>query len=159
MEPSDLRAADADRQRVAAQLQRHYVDGRLSTDELSERVDRALAARTFGELEALLRDLPPLPASDAPSPGPADADRADVAEEHARAWDHQDFRRHAITYALVMTVLVAIWLLTSPGGYFWPIWPMLGWGIGVAAHGLSRRGWRVGRAGRGRRRADPGRSR
>jgi hypothetical protein len=38
---------------------------------------------------------------------------------------------------IVMAFLVVIWLLTSPGGYFWPIWPMLGWGIGLASHGLA----------------------
>ena len=38
-----------------------------------------------------------------------------------------------------MALLVTIWLLTTPGGYFWPVWPMLGWGIGLASHGLATR--------------------
>jgi hypothetical protein len=53
-----LRASDADRERVAAALRRHHVDGRLDTDELQERLGRCYAARTGGELAVLLADLP-----------------------------------------------------------------------------------------------------
>src|SRR4051794_14107468 len=42
-------------------------------------------------------------------------------------------RIHLTVYALVNLFLIAIWAV-SGGGYFWPIWPILGWGIGVAAH-------------------------
>lgn len=44
------------------------------------------------------------------------------------------FRSHLIAYVIVNGGLVAIWIATSFGHYFWPIWPMLGWGIGLAAH-------------------------
>lgn len=54
----ELRAGDADRERVAARLREHLVAGRLTLDEFSQRVDAAYAARTFAELEALTRDLP-----------------------------------------------------------------------------------------------------
>jgi hypothetical protein len=40
---------------------------------------------------------------------------------------------HAVTYGIVMTVLVIIWAITTLG-YFWPIWPMLAWGAFVALH-------------------------
>src|SRR3954453_17411251 len=53
-----LRASDADRERVAAALRRHHVDGRLDTAELQERLGACYAARTLGELEPLLADLP-----------------------------------------------------------------------------------------------------
>jgi uncharacterized protein DUF1707 len=56
----DLRAGDADRKQVIAELQQHYVDGRLTADELGERVTQATAARTFGELAQVLSDLPRL---------------------------------------------------------------------------------------------------
>lgn len=46
------------------------------------------------------------------------------------------FRSHLMAYVLVNAGLVAINLLTSPG-YFWAIWPMLGWGIGLGAHAAS----------------------
>lgn len=43
----------------------------------------------------------------------------------------RDFRGHLLVYALVNTFLVVIWAVTSDGGFFWPIFPMAGWGIGV----------------------------
>ena len=43
------------------------------------------------------------------------------------------FWTHFATYLAVNALLVVIWAVTSPG-YFWPIWPILGWGIGIAAN-------------------------
>jgi hypothetical protein len=53
-----VRASDADRERVAGSLRDHAVAGRLTTEELDERGGRAFAARTLGELDTLLADLP-----------------------------------------------------------------------------------------------------
>ena len=47
------------------------------------------------------------------------------------------FRSHVLAYAVVNAGLVVIYMMTSFGDYFWPIWPMLGWGIGVGAHAAS----------------------
>lgn len=44
-----------------------------------------------------------------------------------------DFRTHLLVYFLVNGVLVVIWAVTG-SGFFWPIFPLLGWGIGVAAN-------------------------
>ena len=43
----------------------------------------------------------------------------------------RDFYGHLMIYTLVNTFLVVIWLVTGDGGFFWPIFPMVGWGIGV----------------------------
>jgi hypothetical protein len=59
-----MRASDGDRERIVAALQRHTAAGRLSLDEFTERVDRALACRTHADLAALMRDLPAEPAVD-----------------------------------------------------------------------------------------------
>ena len=48
-----------------------------------------------------------------------------------RLKDKRDFRNHVAAYVLVNTLLVVIWALSS-GGYFWPIWSIVGWGIGLA---------------------------
>jgi hypothetical protein len=48
-----------------------------------------------------------------------------------RLTDKRDFRNHVAAYVIVNSMLVVIWALSS-GGYFWPMWPMLGWGIGLA---------------------------
>jgi class 3 adenylate cyclase len=55
-----VRVADADRDRTVALLREHVVDGRLTLDEFSERVGRALQARTQGDLQSAMTDLPAL---------------------------------------------------------------------------------------------------
>ena len=45
----------------------------------------------------------------------------------------RDFRTHVFIYVLVNAMLVVIWAVTG-AGLFWPIFPILGWGIGVAAN-------------------------
>jgi len=50
------------------------------------------------------------------------------------------FRRHLATYLIMSTFFWALWFLTgrhSGSGIPWPVWPMLGWGIGVALDGYS----------------------
>jgi hypothetical protein len=62
---ANMRAADADRDRVAALLNTSYVDGRLSKDEYDARMETALSARTYAELDQLVADLPVAYAADA----------------------------------------------------------------------------------------------
>lgn len=56
------------------------------------------------------------------------------AMEYVR--DIKGFYVHLTQYGAMMVIMLIINLLTSPG-YLWVIWPALGWGIGVAAHGLN----------------------
>jgi hypothetical protein len=42
-----------------------------------------------------------------------------------------DFRGHVLIYTLVNAFLVTIWAVTNSNGFFWPVFPMVGWGIGV----------------------------
>ena len=53
-----LRASDAEREQVADALRRHHADGRLSSDEFEERVERCYQARTVSQLHRLTSDLP-----------------------------------------------------------------------------------------------------
>ncbi|MCZ0987188.1 DUF1707 domain-containing protein [Streptomyces diastatochromogenes] len=87
---SELRASDADRDRVADILREALAEGRLTADEHAERVEGVLNAKTVGELEVFIRDLPPPTSgprppptrpSARPSPGaiPAEADANVVA--------------------------------------------------------------------------------
>lgn len=55
---SGLRASDADREQVAEQLRMAAAEGRLSPEELDQRLGDAFRARTYGELASLLADLP-----------------------------------------------------------------------------------------------------
>jgi hypothetical protein len=61
----NLRVGDADREATAAQLREHYADGRLTLDELNERLDQTFAAKTKADLNTVMRDLP-----QTASPGP-----------------------------------------------------------------------------------------
>lgn len=53
-----LRASDADRERIVEQLRQHTADGRLTMEEFDQRMSAAYAARTYGDLAELTRDLP-----------------------------------------------------------------------------------------------------
>jgi hypothetical protein len=69
-----LRVSDADRSHVTGRLREHFAEGRLTYDELDERISAALNATTFGDLRCVLADLPepvpaPLRAAQHPQPG------------------------------------------------------------------------------------------
>jgi hypothetical protein len=49
----------------------------------------------------------------------------------------RDFHAHVLVYFLVNAFLVVIWALTTPGGFFWPVFPIVGWGIGVVMNGYD----------------------
>ena len=53
-----IRASDADRDRATALLQEHHAAGRLTAEEFHDRMDKALDAKTLGEIDELLADLP-----------------------------------------------------------------------------------------------------
>ena len=57
-DPRQLRAADTDRDQTAELLRRAAAEGRITFEELDERITRAYAAKTFADLEALTSDLP-----------------------------------------------------------------------------------------------------
>jgi hypothetical protein len=51
----------------------------------------------------------------------------------SRLKKRRDFRGHVFIYVAVNAMLVVIWAVTG-AGFFWPIFPILGWGVGVAAN-------------------------
>jgi hypothetical protein len=120
---ASLRASDTDREQ--------FVEGRLTVEELEERTERAYAARTLGDLDALGGDLPPRrrPAA-APAPGTAPADPAPRAYPPAarQAAARTALLRSALWYGLLSLVLLVVWAM-SGRDYFWPIWPILGFAL------------------------------
>lgn len=78
----DLRAADADRERVAERLRDAVAEGRLDMEEFEERLDATYKARTYGDLEPITRDLPDVGAKISMVKGPAshDPDAIDWSE-------------------------------------------------------------------------------
>jgi hypothetical protein len=111
----ELRASDAEREAAVDRLRDHAAAGRLSADELEERVGRALSARTIGELRELERDLP---GTDRPPRRP-----------RAR-------RRRVPSLVAVSLLLIGIWAV-SGAGYFWPIWAIGGWWLFVRKGGAA----------------------
>jgi hypothetical protein len=67
----DLLASSADRERTIRVLQRSFAEGRLTRDELDERLGRALVSRAFHELMAVIADLPVGPFGRLPAHSPA----------------------------------------------------------------------------------------
>ena len=66
-------------------------------------------------------------------------DRREEAIRRLKA--KRGFRQHLATYAVVNGFLVVIWAITGEGD-FWPVWPMAGWGLGLALHGWGVYGQR-----------------
>ena len=123
-----LRVSDRERERAVGLLSEHAAEGRLGVEELEARVDAALAARTRGELAALTGDLPASGGGDR-RPAP----RSPVVRGPLPALPGQ-----LGAFVAVNVMLVAVWAL-SGGGYFWPVWPMLGWGLALAKGGPCAR--------------------
>jgi hypothetical protein len=107
-----LRVSDRERDEAVTLLRDHAADGRLSPEELDERVERALSARTGSELDALVADLP-----------------------HKRpTQERRDSVRGFSGLVAIAVLLVSIWLVTG-AGYFWPVWI-----LGFMALSLFKRG-------------------
>ena len=129
-----MRASDADRDRTAQLLREHHAVGRLDADEFAERLDRALRAKTMGELGDLTADLPgidlyPLPTASMSRQGTGggliDMAGGAMTGRHGRlspAW--RAAWASWFTTGLVTTV---IWLAAG-AGYFWPVWVIGPWG-------------------------------
>lgn len=124
-----MRAGDADRKVVADQLKTALDEGRLDLSEYDERIQKTYGAKTFGDLNGLLDDLPgtvPLersqvqPAPPAPASAPAPA-----AQPQGGNW----LPRYLGPYGGVFVICVLIWLITSVSAghlvYFWPVWMLI----------------------------------
>jgi hypothetical protein len=108
-----LRASDADRERVGERLRQAAAEGRLLTEELEQRLEASFSARTYGQLNAVVADLPGRRLT-----GPAEARRL--------AWV-----RPAVATAIAVPValaLVAIVIFALTGVFaMWVLWLAAGW--------------------------------
>jgi hypothetical protein len=129
-EPSDFRASDEQRDRAAQEIREHFAAGRLTDDELDDRVQAAYAARTEGELRALLSDLPKLPATHAQQ-------KAELVQRR------RELQRRLLQQTGgglgLFVICTAVWATSGAHhGQFWPIWVLL-----VVLIPLLRNGWRL----------------
>jgi hypothetical protein len=131
-----LRAADADRHKIAEQLKAALDEGRLSLGEYDERVRDAYGARTYADLLVLVADLP--------KPG---VSAAEVSARRAA-----DLKREARRMPVALSVLWTIWgaitavnlvvwvlvAVTADGVYPWPIWLLVpGAALGAVTVGVQ----------------------
>jgi hypothetical protein len=63
-----------------------------------------------------------------------------------RVWMKRAFQLHAVSFVAASFLMLLIWS-SAGGGYFWPVWPITGWGAGLAVHGWITFGsWRISEA-------------
>lgn len=115
----EVRASDAERELAAESLRRHAAAGRLTVDELEERVHQAYTASSRGELAALLTDLP--------------ADRVGRAGRRFYRWQREALKVHAGTFVALNGGLTGIWVATGEG-LFWPAVVLVPSAVLLAGH-------------------------
>ena len=156
----NIRVGDAEREAVAAQLREHYGDGRLTLDELNERLDQTFAAKTVSELGAVTTDLPRDSSPWAPggglSAGTTGSKLTAGPQGDERRYDAWDSARGRMTAAaaplMAMVVIAGLWILVMFGGIFGPGGRPFGIVLLVAVFAFIRKMFRGGRGGRGGRR-------
>jgi hypothetical protein len=141
MSQPHLRAADTDRAAVASLLGQHMSAGRLTLEEFDERLSRAYAARTFGELDELTADLPAVDGGRPAVPAQRAASEQAPATGHGR-WGHEDDVRSAWrSWFTTALVVITIWGVTSLASwdflYFWPMWVIGPWGAVLLARTIT----------------------
>lgn len=122
----DLRASHADRDRAVEFIREHAGEGRLTTEELEDRVGSALSAKTLGELDDLVADLPPQPFT-FPTPPPPPP-RSFLAG-------------NAIRYAAAALFLLALSVPGGGHGVFLAFWFVAIMMLRVARRSDRRRRW------------------
>jgi hypothetical protein len=121
---STFRASDADREAVADRLRQASVEGRLEPHELEERLAAAFRARTYGDLDPLLRDLP--------GAKPATRRRATVDVAPVVRLGFVVALRVAVVLAIVTAVVVALALTAT-----WWVLAMIVWFALRASRGAA----------------------
>jgi Domain of unknown function (DUF1707)/2TM domain len=127
-----VRAGDRERERTANQLGQALAQGYFALDEYESRLQAAFAAHTTAELHNVVADLP------------LDRIRRNDPQRHQarRKAARRGVQIHLAAYLAMVVIVLTVWLavgLTAGAWYFWPIWPILGAGIGVIGHALPIR--------------------
>ena len=130
LETSSTLAGTRDREKTADLLGQALAQGYLQVDEYDQRLQTAFQTHTAQELHDLLADLP------------LDRIRRHDARRRAArlAAARRGLRAHLYAYLAMVVIVLTVWTavaMTTDATYFWPIWPILGAGIGLVSHALS----------------------
>jgi hypothetical protein len=132
-----LRASDADRERVADVLRENAAQGRLTMEEFHSRLDACFQAVTYGDLDALITDLPgESPWEDLPVP----ASRTTAGTSRLPAEIEPSRWQIALgSYLSANFVCWVVWGISGAGGSPpWPVWVSGPWGALLLARAISR---------------------
>ncbi len=109
---STLRASDADREHVADRLRHAAAEGRLLAEELEQRLGAAFKAKTYGELDAVVSDLP----------------HGAVARRQSRSSASVARPVMLVAFALVaLAVIAAVALVITGVLAAWGLWALIAW--------------------------------
>jgi DUF1707 SHOCT-like domain/2TM domain len=130
METTTTLAGTRDREKTADLLGQALAQGYLQIDDYDQRLQAVFQTHTADELQALLTALP------------LDSIRRhDPRRRAARiAAARRGLRAHLGAYLAMVVIVLTVWTavaMTTDATYFWPIWPILGAGIGLVSHALS----------------------
>jgi hypothetical protein len=129
-----IRASDADRDRVTSLLREHHAAGRLTAEEFHERMDRALEAKTLGELDELMTDLPAIDLYQLPDAslrrGPTRPGQSLLPADRGGHASPARFTPGTVAmgaWAVVTSAMVAIWAVAAVvgGGTWFPWWALI----------------------------------
>jgi hypothetical protein len=123
-----------DRDRVASLLREHHAAGRLTAEEFHERMDRALEAKTLGELDELMTDLPAIDLYQLPDAslrrGPTRPGQSLLPADRGGRGSPARFTPGTVAmgaWAVVTSAMVAIWAVAAVvgGGTWFPWWALI----------------------------------
>ncbi|MGO9188513.1 MAG: DUF1707 domain-containing protein [Streptosporangiaceae bacterium] len=129
-----IRASDADRDRVTALLREHHAAGRLTAEEFHERMEQALDAKTLGELDELLADLPAIDLYQLPDASlrraPPHLGQSLLPADRRGSGEPARFAPGTVAmgaWAVVTSALIAIWAVAAVigGGTWFPWWALI----------------------------------
>lgn len=127
-----VRVGDHEREKVISRLGQAFTQGYLSIPEYETRLNQALEVQTAGALNQVLSDLPVRRIV-----------RTDPQRRATRiAIARRGLQIHLIAYLAASVGMIGIWLtlaITAGAWYFWPVWPILGAGIGLFSHAMAVR--------------------
>jgi hypothetical protein len=128
-----LRAADVDRAFVADLLKKAVDEGRLSLNEYDERLRHTYDARTYGDLDQIIADLPRPSRRTALSPAASTVPISPVSPGGSARKESSGLTRAWSVWALVVGINVLVWmfvsLVSTDWVYPWPLWVAGPWGI------------------------------
>ncbi|PRC42555.1 hypothetical protein C6A85_000000109900 [Mycobacterium sp. ITM-2017-0098] len=129
---SAVRAGDREREATADMLGQALAQGYLDMPEYESRLQAVFGTHTTPDLRLLTADLPL-----------AELRRNDPRRQAARrAAARRGIHLHVAAYLTMVVIVLTVWLavgLSAGSWYFWPVWPILGAGIGLLGHALPIR--------------------